>query len=174
MSDRKCLECYEQLRGRADQKFCNDQCRSAYNNRQLIDSNKVIRSVNRLLKKNYSILTTLNPEGKTTVLLNDLQKKGYRFDYFTCTYLARNSRIYYFCYDMGYCELENNKVVLVRRDLNGDLVVPKNVLQKTNWISGNFAIWKWVILTYPAIGTGLKTETLVRLLFFFSFNILKN
>ncbi len=132
MSDRKCLECYEQLRGRADQKFCNDQCRSAYNNRQLIDSNKVIRSVNRLLKKNYSILTTLNPEGKTTVLLNDLQKKGYRFDYFTCTYLARNSRIYYFCYDMGYCELENNKVVLVRRDLNGDLVVPKNVLQKTN------------------------------------------
>lgn len=132
MSDRKCLECYEQLRGRADQKFCNDQCRSAYNNRQLIDSNKVIRSVNRILKKNYSILTTLNPEGKTTVLLNDLQKKGYRFDYFTCTYLARNSRIYYFCYDMGYCELENNKVVLVRRDLNGDLVVPKNVLQKTN------------------------------------------
>ena len=132
MSDRKCLECYEQLRGRADQKFCNDQCRSAYNNRQLIDSNKVIRSVNRILKKNYSILTALNPEGKSTVLLNDLQKKGYRFDYFTCTYLARNSRTYYFCYDMGYCELENNKVALVRRDLNGDLVVPKNVLQKTN------------------------------------------
>ena len=132
MSDRKCLECYEQLRGRADQKFCNDQCRSAYNNRQLIDSNKVIRSINRILKKNYSILTTLNPEGKTTVLLNDLQKKGYRFDYFTCTYLARNSRTYFFCYDMGYCELENNKVVLVRRDLNGDLVVPKSVLQKTD------------------------------------------
>jgi len=132
MNDRKCLECYEQLRGRADQKFCNDQCRSAYNNRQLTDSNKVIRSVNRILKKNYSILTALNPEGKTTVLLNDLQKKGYRFDYFTCTYLARNSRIYYFCYDMGYCELENNKVVIVRRDLNGDLVVPKSVLQKTN------------------------------------------
>jgi len=132
MNDRKCLECYEQLRGRADQKFCNDQCRSAYNNRQLTDSNKVIRTVNRILKKNYSILTALNPEGKTTVLLNDLQKKGYRFDYFTCTYLARNSRIYYFCYDMGYCELENNKVVIVRRDLNGDLVVPKSVLQKTN------------------------------------------
>jgi len=140
MSDRKCLECYEQLRGRADQKFCNDQCRSAYNNRQLIDSNKVIRSVNRILKKNYSILTALNPEGKTTVLLNDLQKKGYRFDYFTCTYLARNNRIYYFCYDMGYCELENNKVVLVRRDLNGDLVVLKNVLQKTNLIPGHIAI----------------------------------
>ena len=132
MNNRKCLECYEQLRGRADQKFCNDQCRSAYNNRQLVESNKVIRTINRILKKNYFILAALNPEGKTTVLMSDLQKKGYRFDYFTCTYLARNSRIYYFCYDMGYCELENNKVVIVRRDLNGDLVVPKSVLQKTN------------------------------------------
>lgn len=130
MSDRKCLECYEQLRGRADQKFCNDQCRSAFNNRQLFDSNKVIRTINRILKKNYSILTALNPEGKSTVLLSDLQKKGYRFDYFTCTYAARNNRVYFFCYDLGYCELENCKVALVRRDLNGDLVAPKADLLK--------------------------------------------
>ena len=130
MSDRKCLECYEQLRGRADQKFCNDQCRSTYNNRQLLDSNKVIRSINRILKKNYFILTALNPDGKATVPMNDLQKKGYRFDYFTCSYAARNNRIYYFCYDMGYCELENTKVILVRRDLNGDLVLPKSELSK--------------------------------------------
>lgn len=132
MSDRKCLECYEPLRGRADQKFCNDQCRSAFNNRQLVDSNKVIRSINRILKKNYSILSALNPEGKTTIHLSDLQKKGYRFDYFTCSYLGRNNRSYFFCYDMGYCELENSKVILVRRDLNGDLVVPKPELQKVN------------------------------------------
>ena len=130
MSDRKCLECNEPLRGRADQKFCNDQCRSAFNNRQLIDSNKIIRIINRILKKNYSILTALNPEGKTTVLLNDLQNKGYRFDYFTCSYTARNNRIYFFCYDLGYCELENCKVILVRRDLNGDLVLPKTDLPK--------------------------------------------
>jgi len=126
MNNRKCLECYEQLRGRADQKFCNDQCRSAYNNRQLVESNKVIRTINRILKKNYFILAAVNPEGKTTVLMSDLQKKGYRFDYFTCTYAARNNRVYYFCYDMGYSELENSKVILVKRDLNGDLVTTKN------------------------------------------------
>ena len=119
MSDRKCLECFEQLRGRADQKFCNDQCRSAYNNRQFIDSNHVIRSINRILKKNYLILSGLNPEGKATVQVSDLQKKGYRFDYYTCSYATRNSRIYYFCYDLGYCELENTKVMLIRRDLSG-------------------------------------------------------
>jgi hypothetical protein len=126
MNDRKCLECYEQLRGRADQKFCNDQCRSAYNNRQFIDANHVIRSINRILKKNHSILASLNPEGKTTALLSDLQKKGYRFDYYTCSYATRNSRNYYFCYDLGYCELENSKVMLVRRDLSGGQVILKN------------------------------------------------
>lgn len=126
MNDRKCLECNEPLRGRADQKFCNDQCRSAYNNRQSVDSNNVIKTINRILKKNYFILIALNPEGKTTAFKSDLQKKGYRFDYFTSTYTTRSSRIYYFCYDQGYSELDNNKVILVRRDLNGDLASPKN------------------------------------------------
>lgn len=126
MNDRKCLECNEPLRGRADQKFCNDQCRSAYNNRQSVDSNNVIRTINRILKKNYFILIALNPEGKTTALKSDLQKKGYRFDYYTSTYTTRSGRIYYFCYDQGYSELENNKVILVQRDLNGDLATPKS------------------------------------------------
>ena len=126
MNDRKCLECFEQLMGRADQKFCNDQCRSAYNNRKLVDANKMIRTVNRILKKNYFILSTLNPGAKSTVLKSDLQKRGYRFDYFTYKYTQRNSRTYYFCYDLGYSELENNKMILARFDIKGDVMVPKN------------------------------------------------
>ena len=117
---RKCLDCGEPLRGRADQKFCNDQCRSAYNNRQFSETNNVIRSINRILKKNYMILTALNPTDKTTALKSDLQKQGFRFDYFTNTYTTKTNRVYFFCYDQGYSELENNKVILVRRDFNGD------------------------------------------------------
>jgi len=125
MKERKCLQCFEQLRGRADQKFCSDQCRSAYNNQQYVESNNVIRTINRILKKNYFILSTLKSEGKTVASRNDLQKKGYRFDYFTFTNTSRNSRINYFCYDQGYREQENNKVVLVCRDLTEDLSVPR-------------------------------------------------
>ena len=121
MNDRKCLECDEPLRGRADQKFCNDQCRSAYNNRQFVESNGVIRTINRILKKNYQILSSLNPTGKTTVLVRELQKRGYRDDYHTGTYVTKEGRVYYFCYDQGYSEIENNKVILVKRDLNVDL-----------------------------------------------------
>jgi hypothetical protein len=126
MNDRKCLECNELLRGRADQKFCNDQCRSAYNNRQSADSNNLIKTINQILKKNYFILITLNPDGKTTALKSDLQKKGYRFDYYTSTYITRSGRVYYFCYDQGFSELENNKMILVRRTSKENQSTPKN------------------------------------------------
>ena len=114
MENRKCLECYEQLRGRADQKFCSDQCRSAYNNRQVLGSHNVINSVNRILRKNYFILSSLYSEGKITTSKSDLQRKGYRFDYFTYTSTTTSKKVNYFCYDHGFRELENNKVTLVQ------------------------------------------------------------
>ena len=114
MENRKCLECYEQLRGRADQKFCSDQCRSAYNNKQYLASHSVINSINRILRKNYSILSALSSEGKITTSKNDLQKKGYRFDYFTCTRTFKSKKVNYFCYDQGFRELGNNKITLVQ------------------------------------------------------------
>jgi len=125
MNDRKCLQCFEQLRGRADQKFCGDQCRSAYNNSQYFETNSVIKSVNRILKKNHTILATLNAAGKTTANRSDLQKKGYCFDYFTFSSPTRNSRINYYCYDWGYREQESNKLVLVHRDMTEDSSSPR-------------------------------------------------
>jgi hypothetical protein len=121
MNDRKCLQCFEQLKGRADQKFCNDQCRSAYNNLQYTESNSIIKSINRILKKNYSILSTLNSDGKTTVNKGYLLKKGYSFEYFTCTSLTRNNNINYFCYNHGFREFEDNKLILLHTSLNDKL-----------------------------------------------------
>ena len=115
MENRKCLECYEQLKGRADQKFCSDQCRSAYNNRQFIVSHSMINSINRILKKDYFILSSLCSAGKITISKSDLSEKGYRFDYYTGMKTTRSNRINYYCYDQGYREHENNKVVLVRQ-----------------------------------------------------------
>ena len=125
MENRKCLECYEQLRGRADQKFCSDQCRSAFNNRLYGESHNVINAVNRILRKNYVILSSLTAEGKTSTSKSELMKKGYRFEYFTCTSTTKSSRVYYFCYDHGYKENENNKVTLMRR-------IPKEIQQFAN------------------------------------------
>lgn len=116
MDKRTCLECNEPLKGRADQKFCNDSCRNAYNNKKLSGSNNFIRKVNRILKNNHSILEQLNPENKTTTFKSSLEKLGFSFNYFTNVYTTKTGRIYYFVYDQGYSEIENNKYMLVKKE----------------------------------------------------------
>ncbi|NQU88120.1 MAG: hypothetical protein HQ541_20420 [Mariniphaga sp.] len=116
MEERTCLECGETLKGRSDQKYCDDQCRSAYNNRKFGDSYNLIRRINHTLKKNRKILEDLNPDGKITIPDKLLIKKGFDFNYHTHTFTNRNRQTYYFCYEQGYLKLESNKYLLVRKD----------------------------------------------------------
>ena len=41
---KKCLECKDPIIGRADKKFCSDQCRNTYNNKLNSDSNNFVRN----------------------------------------------------------------------------------------------------------------------------------
>ena len=79
MEKRFCLDCGEPLKGRADQKFCNDLCRNSYNNKKLGSTTNVMRNINRILKLNHSILNELNPEEKSTTIKSVLEKKGFNF-----------------------------------------------------------------------------------------------
>jgi hypothetical protein len=116
METRTCLECNATLRGRADQKFCNDSCRNSYNNKKQSGASKYMRKINRILKNNHSILAELNPNDKTTTYKSTLIKQGFNFSFFTNTYTTKTKRVYYFVYDQGYSELENNKYMLVKKE----------------------------------------------------------
>lgn len=116
MEKRACLECGEPLKGRADQKFCNDSCRNSYNNKKAGGSSNYMRKINRILRNNHSILEELNPDEKTTTYKSTLIKRGFNFTYFTNTYTTKTGRIYYFVYDQGYSELEENKLMLVKKE----------------------------------------------------------
>ena len=72
----KCLECGDKLIGRADKKFCSDQCRNAYNNRNNSDANNLVRNINNTLRKNRRILVELNPKDKTKTSRDKLLSKG--------------------------------------------------------------------------------------------------
>lgn len=113
---KKCIECDRNIFGRADKKFCSDSCRSAYNNRLAGGSDKYVRKVNRILKKNHSILLQLNPEGKKKIHREKLLKAGFDFDYCTNTYLTKDQKEYRFCYDQGYLLLGNDFLLLVKRE----------------------------------------------------------
>ena len=111
---RQCLECSIEIFGREDKKFCSDQCRNAYNNRLNADSKNFMRNINNVLRKNRRVLIELNPEGKSiTTSRDELLMRGFNFNYFTNTFETKQGKMYYFCYDQGYLELENGKYALV-------------------------------------------------------------
>ncbi len=110
-----CLDCGEPLQGRADKKFCSDQCRNNYNNQLNSDHNNYMRNVNHLLRKNRRILQELNPDEKAKVHRDKLVEKGFNFNYFTNQSTTRTGSTYYFVYEQGYLALENNFYLLVVR-----------------------------------------------------------
>jgi len=115
MKKRKCLECGDAMSGRADKKFCSDNCRSAYNNRLNSDATNFIRNINNILRKNRRILASLNPGGKAKVQRDKLQDAGFKFSYFTNEYVTKSGNHYRFCYDQGYLDLGDGFFALVVR-----------------------------------------------------------
>jgi len=114
--ERVCLDCGNQLHGRADKKFCNDLCRNNYNNQLNSSSYNLVRNVNNILRRNRRIIEELNPGGKTKSTRKKMSAKGFDFDYHTRTYQTQNGKTYYFCYEFGFLPLEGDEVLLVKRE----------------------------------------------------------
>ncbi|NNE28961.1 MAG: hypothetical protein HKN16_04970 [Saprospiraceae bacterium] len=112
---RKCLECGIKISGRIDKKFCGDDCRNVYHNKQNKDSTNLMRNINNTLRKNHRILKKLNPTGKTKVNLTTLSRAGFNLHYFTNQYRTKAGKVYHFCYDQGYLQLDDETFALVKR-----------------------------------------------------------
>ncbi|MFC5283976.1 hypothetical protein [Pedobacter alpinus] len=113
--EKQCLDCGATVKGRSDKKFCDDQCRSNYNNRIKADGNVEVKKINNILLKNRKILAQLNIEGKTKLPKSKLEKASFNFNYFTHTYETSKGSCYKFCYDQGYLTLENDWFLLVKK-----------------------------------------------------------
>jgi predicted nucleic acid-binding Zn ribbon protein len=113
---KNCLDCGEPIIGRADKKFCNDQCRNNFNNRQNNENTETVRHINSILRKNRRILSELNPTDKTTVHKEKLSSIGFNFTYITHLYTTQKGSVYRFVYEYGYLPLDNDFYMLVVRD----------------------------------------------------------
>jgi hypothetical protein len=116
MESKLCQQCGSDIHGRIDKKFCDDQCRAAYNNRLHSDT-PLMRHITNVLRKNRKILEDLIPpeEGKTKASRRRLEDKGFNFIYHTHTYTTKTGYTYLFCYEYGLLELESNNFMLVKR-----------------------------------------------------------
>lgn len=113
---KNCLECNEKIIGREDKKFCSDGCRNAYNNKINKDSTNLMRNINNKLRKNYRILSELNPDGKGKTTRTKLMSKGFDFEFLTSIYNTKTGNAYFFVYDQGYRVLEDDYYMLVKKD----------------------------------------------------------
>ena len=116
METRRCLECNEEIIGRADKKFCDDQCRNSYNNKLNAEDVKIVKTINAILRKNRKILISFNPEGKKKIKKEKLLLKGYDLKYHTHTYTTKENAVYVFCYEYGLLALDSEWYLLVKND----------------------------------------------------------
>lgn len=116
IEEKKCLECGDPLRGRIDKKYCSDYCRNSYNNRINKSAKNLIRNTNNRLRKNYKVLAELNRTGKTKVTRSKLIGYNFDFNFFTSIYTTKTNNVYFYIYDQGYLELDNEIYLLIKRD----------------------------------------------------------
>ena len=123
MSKPVCPICNSPLLGRADKKYCSDQCRYLANSKNKIQSEQPIIEVNRALRKNRSILKKLCPAGKAVVRKELLIAMGYDVKFFSSLFLTSNKQVYYICYDYAFTPLLEHNVekalIVTRQDYMG-------------------------------------------------------
>lgn len=113
LNERICLYCGESFKGRSDKKFCDTQCRNSYNNKVNRIHELRIIEINKILRKNRSILNKLCPMAKSSVPRKYLELSGFDFEHFTNLYRSPEGYTYYIVYDHGYRPVSADEVLII-------------------------------------------------------------
>lgn len=113
---RVCKVCGEIVHGRSDKQYCSDYCRATHFHTVNADVTSYMRRVNYTIRKNRSILSLLNPKGRSRVHKKKLMEYGMNFDFYTNVYKTKAGKTYFFCYDQGYIPLEDDFYALVVKE----------------------------------------------------------
>ncbi|MEP5254311.1 MAG: hypothetical protein ABJQ39_04555 [Winogradskyella arenosi] len=113
-----CLYCKNELVGRIDKKYCDAQCKSAYQYKRSKElPPNFYHKVDRQLKLNRKILKKYNQGGKVTVRAEVLSKEGFDPNYFTHYWKNYKGEVYLFVYEYGFLRRKEHskpKFVLIQ------------------------------------------------------------
>ncbi|MCC7303217.1 MAG: hypothetical protein IT233_11305 [Bacteroidia bacterium] len=110
---KQCLECNETLSGRSDKKFCDDHCRTSFNNRSRSVDTNFIRNTDNRLRRNRRILRHFLEAGVSKVRREQLAELGYLFPYHTTRRLTGGEE-YLYVYEYGILELPEHEFLIVK------------------------------------------------------------
>ncbi len=113
----KCIVCKIEITGRSDKKFCSVECKNYYhvNLRRVTDV--AVRSINKILHRNRSILLEILGKRKTQIKVKRLVLDQKKFNFKYHTHIIRNSRgkLFFYVYDLAWMEFSDNEVLIVKR-----------------------------------------------------------
>ena len=124
---KNCLECGQPLgAGRSDRKFCNDVCRTAFNNRRREENilkepaeaftpNPAFQKIFNILISNRNMLKMYDLYVEQPFLLRDMLGKGFNPKYFTSEYTLEGIGLFKFCFDYGYHITGDGRVYILER-----------------------------------------------------------
>ncbi|WP_159021480.1 hypothetical protein [Formosa sp. L2A11] len=106
-----CLYCENELIGRTDKKFCDPQCKSAYQYQQSKKHpERFYNTVDNQLKLNRKLLKEFNKGGKVIVRAELLKEKGFNPNFFTHYWKNSKGSVYLFVYEFGFLKLKEHNV----------------------------------------------------------------
>lgn len=109
MSKRLCPACRGEVVGRADKKFCDAHCKSAYQYRKVQEgTHSFYARVDRQLKINRRILKHFNKAGKATARSEILLEQGFNPHFFTHYWKNKQGDVYLFVYEFGFLTRPEN------------------------------------------------------------------
>ena len=108
---KECLFCEKESIGRTDKKFCDPQCKSAYQYKVSKEQpERFYNKVDNQLKLNRKILKEYNKGGKVTVRAALLKEKGFDTNFFTHFWKNQKSDVYLFVYEYGFLKIKENNI----------------------------------------------------------------
>ncbi len=119
MSSKKrfCRMCKAPFSGRADKIFCSVDCKNDYHVRLRRATAYAVRETDKILHRNRSILLEILGKNKTQKKVDRLvlEKKKFRFNYFTGSYTNSKGKLYHYVYDFAWMTFTDQEILIIRK-----------------------------------------------------------
>ncbi len=114
-----CPNCNKTIVGRSDKIFCCDECRTMFHNKKHREQLRTVNKIDRILKKNRSIIDNLYSVGRTRIDISVLRSLGFNFQYITSLKEGDTSAspCIISCFDYDYSILEDGTVTLYKKTI---------------------------------------------------------
>lgn len=111
-----CPICSTRLRGRSDKLFCTTKCKSIYHYQLKKEVFTETARIDRLLHKNYRILSRVIPKEKDQAMVSKdyLDQKNFQYQYLTGFKKFDMKSLYYCVYDIAWRKMDDENFLLIR------------------------------------------------------------